>query len=72
MVDMVHPDIGGKPAQDVRQVIMGAAAQRRLVKIPALVMGPESVLELVLDVKQPNANRTCEKRDRQLHKQEWT
>ena len=51
MVDMVHPDIGGKPAQDVRQVIMGAAAQRRLVKIPALVMGPEGVLELVLDVE---------------------
>ena len=47
---MVQPDIGGKPAQDVRQVIMGSAAQRRLVKIPALVMGPESVLELVLDV----------------------
>jgi hypothetical protein len=37
-----------------------------------MFMGPESVLELVLDVKQPNANRTCEKRDRQLHKQEWT
>jgi len=64
MMDVVHPDIGGEPTQDVRQVIMGAAVQRRLVKIPALVMGPEGVLELVLDVEQPDANRTCEKRDR--------
>ena len=48
---MVHPDIGGEPAQDVRQVIMGAAVKRRLVKFPALVMGPECVLELVLDVE---------------------
>src|SRR5271169_6796874 len=29
MVDMVHPDIGGEPAQDVRQVIVRAAVQRR-------------------------------------------
>ncbi len=69
---MVHPDIGGEPTQDVRQVIMGAAVQGRLVKTPALVTGPEGVLELVLDVEQPDANRTCEKRDRQLHKQKWT
>jgi hypothetical protein len=48
---MVHPDIGGEPTQDVRQVIMGAAVQRRLVKIPALVMSLEGVLELVLDVE---------------------
>ena len=72
MVDMVHPDIGGEPAQDVRQVIMGAAVQCRLVKIPSLVMGPDGVLELVLDVEQPDANRTCENRDGQLYKQEWT
>jgi hypothetical protein len=63
---MVHPDIGGEPAQDARQGIMGAAVQRRLVKIPALVTGPQRVLELVLDVEQPDANRTCKKRDRQL------
>src|ERR1700733_974539 len=51
---------------------MRTALQRSNVKIPALVTGPESIFELVLDVEQPNANRTCEKRDRQLHKQEWT
>ena len=66
MVDMVRPDIGGEPAQDARQVIVGAAVQRRLVKIPALVTGPEGILELVLNVEQPDANRTCEKRDRRL------
>ena len=63
MVDMVHPDIGGEPTQDVRQVIMGAAVQRRLVKIPARVLGPEGILELVLDVEQPDSNRICEKHD---------
>jgi hypothetical protein len=54
MVDMMHPDIGGEPAQDARQIVMRAAVQRRLVKIPALVMGPERILELVLDVEQPD------------------
>ena len=56
MVDMVHPDIGSEPAQDARQVIMRTAVQRRLMKIPALVTGPEGILELVLDVEQPDAN----------------
>ena len=60
------PDIGGEPTQDVLQVIMEAAVQRRLVKIAALVMGPEGVLELVLDVEQPHTKGTCEQRDRQL------
>ena len=59
---MVHPDIGREPAQDVRQFIMGAAVQRRLVKIPSLLRGPEGALELVLDVEQPDTNGTCEQR----------
>ena len=72
MVHMVHPDIGSEPAQDARQVVMRAAVQGRLMKIPALVTGPEGILELVLDIEQPDANGAREKRDRQLHQQEWS
>ncbi len=46
--------------------------QPGFVKIPALVMGPERILELVLDIEQPDADRGGDKRDRQLNKQDWT
>src|SRR4029450_2497336 len=71
MVDVVHADIGGKPTQDMRQVIVRTPAQRRLMKIPPLIMGPEGGFELVLDIKQPDADRGCEKRNRNVHQQEW-
>ena len=31
VVHMVHADVGGEPAQDVRQIVVRAAVQRRLV-----------------------------------------
>jgi hypothetical protein len=31
MMDVVHADIGRKPAQDARQVVMRAAVERRRV-----------------------------------------
>jgi hypothetical protein len=52
MVDVMHTDVGGEPAQHTRQVIMRASMQRRLVKIPVLIAIPEGVFELVLE-------RTC-------------
>jgi hypothetical protein len=70
MMDVVHADIGGEPAQDDWQVIMRTAMQPGFVKIPALVMSLERMLELVLDIEQPDADRGGEKRDRQLHEQE--
>src|SRR4051812_34767545 len=72
MMDMVHSDIGAEPAQDARQVIMRAAVQPGVVTIPTLVTSPKGVLELMLDIEQPDANRSGKKRDRQLHQQEWT
>jgi len=62
MMDVVHADIGGEPPQDRRQVVVRAPAQRRLVKIPAAVMGPEGVFELVLNIEKPNADGSSEKR----------
>ena len=70
MVDVVDADIGGEPAQHARQVVMRAAVQRRLVKIPVLVAIPECVFELMLDIEQPDADRGREKRNRQMHQQE--
>ena len=67
---MVHPDIGGEPTQDAWEIVMGAAMQRRIVKVPAIATGPEGVLKLMLNVEQLDANRTCQKRDRHLYKQE--
>src|SRR4029078_4692108 len=72
MMDMVHADIGGKPAQDNWQVIMRTAVQPGFVKIPAFITSPERILELVLDIEQPDADRGGEKRDPKLHTQEWT
>ena len=37
------------------------------MEIPVFVTGPEGILELVLDVEQPDTNRTRKKRNRQLH-----
>jgi hypothetical protein len=58
MVNVVHSDIGGEPAQNMRQVIVGAPTQRRFVKIPVLITIPEGVFELVLDIEQPDADRS--------------
>jgi hypothetical protein len=35
MMNMVDADIGGKPAQDARQVIVRTAVQPGIMKIPA-------------------------------------
>jgi hypothetical protein len=69
---MVNADIGGEPAQRTRQGVMGAAVKRRLPQVPRSVAGPNGVLELVLDIEQPNADRGREQHDRQMHEQEGT
>src|SRR4029077_18394333 len=55
VVDMVHPDIGREPSQDWRQLEIGAAVQSTLVEAPSGAALPDGVLELMLDVKQPDA-----------------
>src|SRR5258708_33370962 len=54
MMDVMHADIGGEPAQHDRQVIIRAAVERDFVQVPDSVFAPSRVLELVLDIKQPN------------------
>jgi len=67
VMDVVDTDVRREPAQDARQVIVGTAMQRSFVKTPGLVMGPGGVLELVLDIEQPNTDRGRQRRDRQMH-----
>src|SRR3546814_10690775 len=47
VVDVVDADVRCQPAQHARQVIGGAAAQRRLCGRPAGVPGPVGVLEKI-------------------------
>ena len=62
VMHMVHADIGGEPAQDGRQIVVRAAMQRRLVHGPAGRLGPERILELMLDIEQPDPDRGREQR----------
>src|SRR5947209_2490823 len=70
MMDVVDADVRREPSQDSRQLVMGAAVQRSVVKIPGLLMRPVCVLELVLDVKQPDTDRGRQNDDRQMYEQE--
>ena len=64
---MVDADVRREPAQDTRQVIVGTSSQRSFVKTPSLVMGAGGVLELVLDIEQPDADRRRQNSDRHDH-----
>ena len=68
-MDVVHADIGGKPAQDARQVVMRAAEERRRVQVPGPILGPERVLELMLDVEQPDPDGSSKQCDWEVHQQ---
>src|SRR3984893_7775392 len=70
VMDVVNADVRREPAQDTRQVIVGTAMQRGFVKTPGLIEGPGRVLELVLDIEQPDADRCSQNHDRQMHQQE--
>ena len=64
MVDVVNADVGGKPAQDAGEGVVRAAVKRDLLHIPGVVVGPDGVLELMLDIEQPDADLGCQQHDR--------
>src|SRR5579862_2847750 len=70
VMDMVHADVGCKPAQNSRKVVVRAAIQGRLFKAPATLMRPERHLELVLHVEQPYTDRSREQHDWQMYQEE--
>jgi hypothetical protein len=57
VVDVVVADVGGEPVQPPRQVVEGAAVDGGAVEVPLLAVVPVGLLELVLDVEQPDAER---------------
>ena len=72
MMHMMHADICSEPAQNDRKVVVRTAVQRGLVKVPRFIVRPKRVLELVLDIEQPDAERGADQHDRQMHQEEWT
>ena len=58
VVDVVQADVAGEELQRLRQLQVRAALKRGVVVAPAVVALPVDVLELMLDVEQPDA-RPC-------------
>src|SRR5579871_1620912 len=54
VVYMVNADIGREPTQDAGQVIVRAAADGSIVEGPGFRASPVGILELVLDIEQPD------------------
>src|SRR3954468_19313159 len=69
-MDVVKADVGSEPLQHLRQAIIRGTVQRSLIGAPFAVAAPINALELVLNVKQPNADSRGKQRDRQLHLQQ--
>ena len=57
MMHVMDADVGGEPAENARQLIIRAAMQCGLVQGPCRLIRPVGVLELVLDVEQPDPYR---------------
>lgn len=69
---MVDPYIAGKPAEDRRQLEIGAAVQRGGVEVPVAITLPLSRVELVLDIEKPVACPRGHHNHGQIHLQHRT
>ena len=49
---------------------MRTAKERSVVQVPSMVLSPNRIFKLMLDVEQPNADRRSKKGDRKVHDQE--
>lgn len=59
MMDVMIPNVGGKPVQPCWQYKEARALDRSDVAIPALPVGCVGVFEIMLNRKQHYAGRTC-------------
>src|SRR5664280_1725297 len=69
VVDVVQADVAGEELEHLGQLQIGAAAQRGVGVAPAVGALPVGVLELVLDVEQPDAGGAREQHCGRLHEQ---
>ena len=67
---MVQPDVAREELEHARQPQVAAAAQRGVGVAPVAGALPVGVLELVLDVEEPDARRAREQQRGNLHEQE--
>ena len=58
VMDMMQTDVAGEELQQLRELQIRAATQRGLGIAPLTLALPVGVLKLVLDVEQPDADRT--------------
>src|SRR5258708_10812819 len=70
VVDMVEADVAGHPVQDPRQIIERGALECRRLEGPACPAIPISLLALMLDVEEPDADRSGEQDNRQISNEE--
>ena len=64
MMDMMNTNIRGEPAQDTRQIITRTTVKRRFLQVPNAITSPFGIFELVLDIEQPDTDRSGEQDDR--------
>src|SRR5258708_21029143 len=69
MMDVMKTDISRKPLQHPGELVVRAAFERRLGVIPILPAFPVNDLELMLNIKQPNACRSGETHEGELEQQ---
>ena len=57
VVDVVVADVSGEPLKDSRKVVVAASSHGGGRVVPVVTGGPVRVLELVLDVEQPETEK---------------
>src|SRR3982750_4085008 len=70
MVHMMNTDVRAEPAQQGWQIVIRASVQRGVLLDPSSIAFPERVLELVLDIEQPDPDRGGKQHDRKMHDEE--
>src|SRR3954452_1286676 len=68
----VHADVRREPSENARKIVVGTAMKRRLMHVPRPVPGPIRLLELMLNVEQPDARGCRQQEHRQVNQEEWT
>src|SRR5438309_1170179 len=70
MVHMMNADVSAEPAQQGWQIVIRASVQRCVLLDPCSIAFPERVLELVLDIEQPDPDGGGKQHDRKMHDEE--
>src|SRR5829696_921713 len=70
VMDMMETDIPREPLQQLWQLIEGAAVHAGIEELPLRMAFPVSRVEVVLDIKKPDAYAAGNQQDWYLHQQE--